>query len=72
MKKIYALLITMILLFAACQPTPESPVVVNKANGELESKIQQTAAPTPEPVPEETSRSKTCSEPSWQRIKRWK
>ncbi len=54
MEKIYALLITMILLFAACQPTPESPVVVNKANGELESKIQQTAAPTPEPVPEET------------------
>ena len=54
MKKIYALLITMILLFAACQPTPESPVVVNKANNELESKIQQTAPPTPQPAPEET------------------
>ena len=54
MKKIYALLIITIIFFAACQPTPENPVVVNKANGELESKIQQTAEPTPEAAPEET------------------
>ena len=43
MKKIYALLIIMIILFAACQPTPEELVVQNKADGELDEMIQQTA-----------------------------
>ena len=35
MKKIYALLITIIILFAACQPTPEELVVQNKDKDEL-------------------------------------
>ena len=57
MKKIFALLITFITIMTisvACQPTPENPVVVNKANGELEKKIQQTATPAPSIAPEAT------------------
>ena len=38
MKKIYALLITMILLFAACQPTPEEAIVKSK-NKDLVSEV---------------------------------
>ena len=43
-----------LLFLAACQPTPENPVVVNKANGELEKKIQQTATPAPSVEAEQT------------------
>ena len=45
MKKIYALLAIMILLFAACQPTPEEEIVVNKNDGKLEQAIKNTDVP---------------------------
>ncbi len=48
MKRTYAIamsLVSTVLLLAACQPTPEKPAVVNKYDGQLEQKIQQSAAP---------------------------
>ena len=43
MKKIYALLIILMILMSACQPTPEELIVQNKADGELMDKIEATA-----------------------------
>lgn len=43
MRKIYALLITIMVFITACQPTPEELVVQNKADGELMDKIEATA-----------------------------
>jgi hypothetical protein len=45
MKKTSALLITIIILFSACQKTPEELVVQNKADGALEEAISVTAEP---------------------------
>ena len=44
MKKIYALLIIIMILLSACQPTPEEEIVVNKNDG----KFQQALDVTPE------------------------
>ena len=41
MKKIYALLITIIMLFAACQPTPETEVVVGKGEEKIDAMIEK-------------------------------
>ena len=46
MRKLYALLIITIMLFSACQKTPEKSVVENKGDGELEAAIAVTAPPT--------------------------
>ena len=42
MKKIYALLIIMMVFMSACQPTPEEEIVVNKNDGKLEQAIKNT------------------------------
>ena len=58
MKKIYALLITTIILFtAACQKTPEKLIVQNKGDDDLQNAIEQTAAPT-EQISEQVSQPK--------------
>ena len=44
MKKIYALLMILMILMSACQPTPEEEIVVNKNDG----KFQQALEATPE------------------------
>ena len=41
MKKIYALLITIIMLFTACQPTPETEVVVGKGEEKIDAMIEK-------------------------------
>ena len=43
MKRTLSLIIIVCWVFAACQPTPEKPVVQNKGDGELEKAIMQTA-----------------------------
>ncbi len=47
--KLVAMLLAAVLLVTcfttACQPTPEKPVVINKAEGQLEEKISQTELP---------------------------
>ena len=45
MKKIYALLIMIMIFMTACQPTPEKEPVSNKADGNLQNKIEATAIP---------------------------
>ena len=52
MKKLFALLITIMILLAACQPTPEEEIVVNKNDGKFEQELQAT--PTETPVLQET------------------
>ena len=47
MKKTFVLLITIMMLTSACQPTPEELVVQNKADDELQEAIAQTASPAP-------------------------
>ena len=47
MKKIYALIIIIMIFMTACQPTPEELVVQNKADGELMDKIEATAGMDP-------------------------
>ena len=47
--KRYSIVILSILLLlttVGCQPTPETPPVVNKGDGSLEDKIRQTASPS--------------------------
>ena len=46
MKKIFALLITIMIFLAACQPTPEKEAVVGKNDDNLDSIIRSTPAPT--------------------------
>jgi len=49
-----AVMIAAVCLLTACQPTPETPPVVNRADGKLEAKMTETpasAAPTPYQVP---------------------
>jgi len=53
LKAALAVLVIAVLL-ASCQPTPEKPVVVNKADGKLEETIQSTPA-LAKPVTEETA-----------------
>lgn len=47
--KIPVLILALVMAFAcfttACQPTPETPVVINKNDGKLEEKFAQTEAP---------------------------
>ena len=50
MKKIYALLIIIMILMSACQPTPEGLIVQNKADDDLQEAIAQTATPIPDDV----------------------
>ena len=56
MKKLFVLLLTALLLLAACQPTPAEEVVVNKAEGRLEELI--VAEPEASPAPERTVRER--------------
>ena len=50
------LLFFILLLLAACQPTPRSEVVVNKGEGRLEALI--VSAPEASAPPEETIRTR--------------
>ncbi len=45
MKKIYALLIMIMIFMTACQPTPEKEAVVGKSDDNLDSIIRSTSAP---------------------------
>lgn len=45
LSEAFAFVLSVLLLLTGCQPTPETPVVVNKADGKLEQKISQTAEP---------------------------
>ena len=45
MKKTYALIIMIMIFMTACQPTPEEEPVSNKADGNLQNKIEATAMP---------------------------
>jgi hypothetical protein len=54
MKKIYVLLIIIMILISACQPTPEEEIVVNKNDG----KFQQAL----EAAPEETAQIDAASQ----------
>lgn len=56
-KVILMLLACMVLLIAACQPTPESEAIVNKGNNELENKVlnQPAASPAAEATQPEDS-----------------
>ena len=42
----YSLICVMAAFFASCQPTPEEEIIVNKADGGLQEKIESTAALT--------------------------
>ncbi len=44
MKKIILIIVIFILLFTACQPTPEAPVVANKGDGTYEEIISDVVA----------------------------
>ena len=61
MKKVVCLVLTLILLLAGCQPTPEQNIVISKAEGQLEAAITET---TPVPAyrtgePEEVVQNET-------------
>ena len=51
-RKIIAVILAFTLLLAACQPTPETDAVTNKAEGRLEQLI--VAAPEESAAPERT------------------
>ena len=48
MKRTLSLIIIVCWLFAACQATPDKEVVVNKANGEFQEKVESTEISTSE------------------------
>ena len=48
MKRTLSLIIIVCWVFAACQATPEKEVVVNKANGEFQEKVESTEISTSE------------------------
>ena len=48
MKRTFSLIIIVCWLFAACQATPGKEVVVNKANGEFQEKVESTEISTSE------------------------
>ena len=56
MIKTYTLLIAIILLITACQPTPETEVVVNKNDGKFEQALEAT--PTETVITQETAEEK--------------
>ncbi len=55
-----------LMLLAACQPTPDKPVVVNKGDGQIEQKIAaQADAPLPTDLPQDGTRiQKTIKHPN--------
>lgn len=55
-------LVTLLLTAAACQPTPEEPVIVGKNDGALEEIMQQTPAATFEPYQAPAHWSETVEE----------
>ena len=55
MKKIYALLMIIMIFTTACQPTPESQVVQNKADGELMAAVNNTSEASSDEVTGEPS-----------------
>jgi hypothetical protein len=65
MKRI-AILLLAALLLAACQPTPQTEIVVNKADGRLEDIIAATAEPQSETVAiaPETNRTPESESPA--------
>lgn len=49
-KQIFIILLAALLLFIACQPTPETEIVINKGDNVLEQKLYATTAPVSDTV----------------------
>ena len=49
-KRLAVCTVALTLLLAACQPTPEEDIIVNKGDGALEAAIAATAVPSEQPL----------------------